>query len=245
MIGCGCPVCSSADSYNKRLRTSALLSCGQKKLLIDCGPDIRQQALNYHIDTIDGLMITHAHFDHIAGLDELRAFYLHTKKPLPVLLSEPTLNDIKLRCPYFFEKRDPARSLPAQFDFQVVKGERGVADFLGFKIGYMQFSQASMPVLGFRFNDLAYISDIKSYPSTLFEDLDGIEILILSMLEKESSRMHFGLEETLAFVANTTAKKTYLTHIGHRTDHFTMGALLPGNMQLAFDGLKVEFNYGG
>lgn len=244
MIGCTCPVCTSKDAHNKRFRPSALVTIGDKRLLIDCGPDYRCQALQHHLDHLDGVLLTHSHFDHIAGLDELRAYFLHTKSNIPILLSPPTYEDLRLRCAYFFVEKKPGISLTAQLDFHILEKERGSVNFLGIEIGYMRYEQGGMPVTGFRFGPLAYISDIRHYPETIFEDLAGVKILVVSALRKEPSYMHFNLEEAVRFGQKIGVEKSYFTHIGHELGHTEGNALLPAGFQLAYDGLKVDFIYG-
>ena len=242
MIGCPCPVCSSLDPCDKRLRPSGLLAIGGRKLLIDAGPDLRLQALRYHIDHLDGILITHSHFDHIAGLDELRAYYLLHRSPLPVLLSQPTYLDLRQRYDYFFKERIPGVSLPAQLDFHVIEEERGEISFLGLDIGFMRYEQSSMPVTGFRFGHFAYISDIRQYPETIFQDLSGVDILVLSMLRQETSFMHLNLEEALTFARKVGAARTYFTHMSHEVEHAAVSSLLPNGVYLAYDGLKLEWD---
>lgn len=243
MIGCRCAVCTSSDIHNKRLRPSALITCKNKKLLIDSGPDFRFQALNYKIDHLDGMLLTHSHFDHIAGLDELRIYYLRTKNALPVLLSKATFEDVKRRYYYLFQDKNRSVSLTAQLEFHVLEKMRGSTQFLGLKIDYMQYEQAKMPVTGFRLGSLAYLSDIREYPETVFADLAGVKTLILSMLKKEVSPMHFNIQEGIEFARKAGAKKTYFTHMGHELDYAATNAELPYGFQLGYDGLKLEFEY--
>jgi phosphoribosyl 1,2-cyclic phosphate phosphodiesterase len=244
MIGCACPVCTSLNPCNKRLRPAGLITSQGKKLLIDAGPDFRMQALCYKIDHIDGILITHSHFDHIAGLDELRAYYLLHREPLPVLLSKATFLEIRRRYDYFFQTKNPETSLPAQLDFQVIEQERGQTSFLGFDIGFTHYEQSGMQVTGFRFGSFAYISDIRQYPQSIFEDLAGVEILVLSMLRQRASLVHFNLKEAIAFAQQVGAEKVYFTHVSHEIEHATVSELLPEGVHLAYDGLKLEFNHG-
>jgi len=244
MIGCSCSVCASSDPHNKRLRPSGLATIGKRRLLIDSGPDFRLQALRYHIDHLDGVLLTHSHFDHVAGLDELRAYYLHSRKRLPVLVSEPTFQNLRRRYDYLFHEKPQLSSLTAQLDFQVLQDDRGTTKFLDIEIGYMHYDQGGMPVTGYRFGSFAYISDIRTYPETIFTDLSEIKTLVLSTLRHKSSPMHFNLEEAITFVRRVGAEKAYLTHMSHELDHAETNALLPKGIQLAYDGLKLGFEYG-
>ncbi|NGX60841.1 MAG: Phosphoribosyl 1,2-cyclic phosphodiesterase [Chlamydiae bacterium] len=239
VIGCGCPVCTSSDPKNTRLRPSALIKIGGKSLLIDSGPDFRFQALTHKINTLDGLLLTHSHFDHVAGLDELRIYYLLQKRNLPVLVSQTTLEDLKKRYDYLFQQKSWGSSLSAQLDFHVFEEKRGECEFLGIPIQYVTYSQGGMEVNGYRFGRLAYISDICLYPETIFEDLRGVEILVLDALREKPSEMHLSIDEAIDFSRKVGAKKTYFTHIGHELDH-AYEKKLPEEIFLAYDGLSLE-----
>src|SRR3990167_3054368 len=182
MIGCPCAVCTSSDPHNQRLRPSGLLKIAGKSFLIDVGPDFRSQALKYRIHHLDGLFLTHTHYDHIAGIDELRIFYLRSKKPLPCLLSLESLTDLKRRYDYLFQPLEAATSLSAQLDTHVLEADSGSTDFAGIQIGYCSFFQGKMKVTGLRVGNFAYISDIRNYDESVFAQLQGVELLVLSAL---------------------------------------------------------------
>lgn len=241
VIGCHCPVCSSTEVYNKRLRPAALITVDEKNILIDAGQDYRTQALRYHIDDLDGVIFTHAHHDHTAGIDDLRVYYMRDKEPLPCLLSQATANEIKTRYDYIFSKKRSQDKLIPKLALKVLEGERGVVDFLRLKISYFTYTQAGMPVNGYRFGNLAYVSDIRHYPETILEDLSGVEVLVLSALRDQPSPMHFSISEAVNFAAKVGASQTWLTHIAHEVDHESVNGRLPSNIQLAYDGLVVSF----
>ena len=241
VIGCDCPVCQSELALNRRLRPSALLVAGEQNILIDCGPDFREQALRYQINKIDGLILTHAHHDHTSGIDELRIYCLRTKQAIPCLLSMATASDIKTRFYYLFDDRSPYTKLTTKFSLQVLDGERGETDFLGLRVGYMTYEQGGMQVNGFRFGSLAYISDIRHYPDSIFDDLAGVQTLILSSLRYTPSDLHFSVDEAVEFAKRVGAKETWLTHIAHELEHEKANAYLPSNVRMAYDGLKLEF----
>ena len=240
VIGCDCDVCRSTSSLNKRLRPSALITLDEKKILIDTGPDLRQQALRYNIKNIDGAIITHCHNDHTAGFDEVRVFYMRHGKALPCLASSFTAEDIKVRFAYIFENVNKQKLVP-KIDFQILESDRGTTEFLGYSVGYSSFVQAGTPVNGFRFGNLGFISDIRDYPDTIFEDFKGIEKLVLSSLRQEYSPLHFSIDEAIEFSRKMGAKETWLTHIAHEVDHEKMNAMLPKGVQLAYDGLEIFF----
>lgn len=237
IVGCDCPICHSTSSYNNRLRSSALVKIDGKQLLIDAGPDFRQQALRYHIEMIDGLLLTHAHHDHIAGVDDLRPIYYRRKEPLPILLSEDTAQDIIRRYYYLMESEDPIKKI----HFHLLPALEGEIVFEEIAIGYMSYHQGHTRVNGFRFGDLAYVSDIRSYPESIFEQLRGIKTLIISALRFTPSQLHLSVDEAVAFAERSGASQTWLTHISHELDHDKTNSYLPGHIKMAYDGLEINF----
>lgn len=242
VIGCKCPVCLSSTSFNCRLRPAGLLKIRDLKLLIDVGPDFRTQALKYNIDSLDGLILTHTHYDHIAGIDELRIYYLQSQKKLPCLLSAESFDDLKKRYYYLFQPIGEVPTLSAQLDIHLLPADSGQEEFLGVKIDYMSYSQGGTKVNGYRIGDFAYISDIREYNPSIFEKLQGVETLILSALREERSMLHFSLAEAVDFAGKVGAKKTWITHISHRMDHEIINRKLPQSIQLGYDGLEMDIN---
>ena len=242
-IGCKCVTCLSGSPQNLRLRTAGFIKIGHLSLLIDVGPDFRQQALRYKIDHVDGLLVTHTHFDHIAGIDELRIFYLKQKKPLPCLLSQESLNDLKTRYAYLFRPIESESALSAQMDMHILPKEDGEIDFLGLKIHYCSYFQGGMKVSGFRFGDFAYISDIKKYEESIFQHLRGVKQLVVSALLEETSPFHFSLNDAIEFSKKIGAQETYVTHISHHMNYETVSSKLPPNVKLGTDGMEVTFEY--
>lgn len=240
MIGCQCPVCSSDNPKNQRLRPSAVLKVGERVFLVDAGQDYRTQALRHKINHIDGVLFTHAHHDHVAGLDDLRIYILMDQEPLPCLLSEATEADLRMRYSYMFRETKIHGQLTTKLALQVLPEERGSTTFEGLEVGYMSYEQARMPVNGFRFGNLAYVSDICKYPETIFEDLRGVEVLVLSALRHEKTPIHFTVDEAVAFAEKVGAKQTWLTHISHDLEHEETNAYLPANVRMAYDGLQLK-----
>ncbi len=242
MVGCHCAVCTSEDSRNKRLRPSGLITIEGKKLLIDTSPDFRAQILRSGVDHLDGVLLTHTHFDHIAGLDELRTFYLINRQVIPILASLETLENLKRRYDYLFKEKMWGISLAAQLHFQVLENSRGETTFLDIPLSYMTYEQGGMQVNGYRFGEFAYVSDIHNYPETIFEDLKGVRYLVLSALRRDPSPVHFTVEEAVSFAKKVQAEKTWFTHISHEIDHLTTEAALSEGFSLAYDGLSIEFS---
>jgi phosphoribosyl 1,2-cyclic phosphate phosphodiesterase len=244
VVGCQCPVCTSAEPRNKRLRSSVLVTVDGKQLLIDAGPDFRTQALQYDIRHLDGLIVTHEHNDHVAGLDDVRALYLTSKKPTPCLLSRETYDVLKYRYAYIFAREKAMQSsaqLVSKFDITLLPAKEGIINFQGIDIGYVTYEQSGVMVNGFRFGDLAYISDIKKYEETIFDQLRGVKILVVSALRHEVSPLHFSVEDAITFARRVGAQQTWLMHIDHNIEYTSSNRTLPAGVQLAYDGLEIQF----
>jgi len=241
VIGCKCNTCKSKDPKNKRLRTSALIQAKGKNILIDVGPDYRLQALNSQIDHLDGLILTHLHFDHIAGIDELRIYNIKQKAQIPCLLSKDNLSELNNRYNYIFSSIKPKESFSVKFDYHVLEKDSGLANFLGLKIIYFSYFQGTAKVNGFRFGNLAYVTDIKKFDSTIFDYLNGVDTLILSALRFESSPIHFNLDEAIEFANKVNVKQTFLTHIAHEVEYTTAKNYLPKSIACGYDGQKIYF----
>jgi phosphoribosyl 1,2-cyclic phosphate phosphodiesterase len=249
VVSCACAVCHSKNSQNKRYRSSALLTVGQKKILIDCGPDYRSQALKYEINFLDGLILTHSHYDHTSGIDELRVYSSPTANPLPCLLCNDTLKDLQRRFYYLFKSENESSRFKPKFDLKIIEDIRGDVEFLGLRILYTSYKQAGMRVNGFRFNNLAYISDIREFDESIYDDLKDLDVLIISALRFIPSPLHFSVDEAVTFINRCKAKKGWLMHISHEIEHFHVNAYLPENIRMAYDGLEISFDlegvYGG
>lgn len=242
VISCHCEVCTSSSTFNQRWRSAALLTLQDRQILIDAGPDLRAQALRWKIEQLDGLILTHAHQDHTGGIDELRSYYMQSHKPLPCLISSTTYEDVRTRYHYIFNGDPHHALLLPRFTMKILPSERGVIEFEGLSIRYFTFEQMGMAVNGFRFGDLAYVSDIHRYPETIFEDLTGVRHLVISALRFKPSAMHFSVDDAVAFAARVGAAHTWFTHLAHELDYEATNAILPPSMRLAYDGLELNFS---
>lgn len=237
VIACDCEVCVSHHPRNKRLRASALLEVNGKVLLIDAGPDFREQALKKSIHHLDGLLLTHTHYDHIAGIDELRIYYYRTGHPLPCLLSQASYDDMRQRYDYMFRPKMHGESISAQFVFQVLPGNHGDFVFEGVPLRFFSYEQGKMPVNGFRFGDLAYVSDVGNHEEKIFDELRGVRRLVLSALRFEESLTHLSVGQAIDFAEKAGVEQCWLTHLGHELDYDKTTAQLPESVRLAYDGL--------
>ncbi len=242
VIGCTCSTCRSVNPKNKRLRTSASLQIEGKEFLIDCSPDYRQQALKFGLTCPKALFLTHTHYDHIGGLEELRAYRVMGNSPIQCYLSRSSFENIKKLYYYHFLPESADVSFSAKFDFHILEGTSGHFVVEGMPVSYCTYLQGKMPVTGFRFGSLAYIVDIKTYDESLFSSLQGLDTLLISALRRAPSRMQLTIEEAISFSEKIVPKKTYCIHIAHETEIEEESRKLPHSVQLAYDGLELEFH---
>jgi len=237
VIACGCEVCTSADPRDNRLRSSIMVEAEDKTIVIDSGPDFRYQMLREKVKKLDAIVFTHEHKDHIAGMDDIRAFNYFQNSPVDIYATERVQAALKREFAYVF----------AEFKYpgipQVNMHTIGLDPF---DIGSIhlipvEVMHYKLPVLGFRINDFTYITDAKTVADCEVEKIKGTKILVINALQTQSHISHFTLDEALLFAQQVGAEKTYLTHISHRLGRYQdIAALLPDGIELAYDGLKLE-----
>lgn len=240
VIACDCPVCKSSDGKDKRLRTSILISRGNKNYLIDVGPDFRQQMLTHGITTIESVWITHEHNDHMIGLDDLRPFIFRMKKKMRLYGLKRVLDEIKSRFQYAFEY-NPYPGAPS-FELQVVHPDENerIDDFEMIPI---RVEHGPLPILGFRIGDFAYLTDVKTILPNEMKKLEGLDTLVISALRRREHHSHMSLDEALSMIEALGPKQAYLTHLSHKMGlHRDVTTELPTNVHLAFDGLTLKTN---
>ena len=211
LIGCKCPVCLSADPSDKRLRSSIYIESDQTKLLIDIGPDFRQQFLDNKITSVDHVLITHEHNDHMIGLDDIRPINFIQNKSIPVYASERVCTEIRNRFGYIFSS-NPHPGLP-QVNLQKISDKPFTIKDL--HITPINVMHGRLPIWGFRINNMAYITDASEITDTEMEKLKKLDVLIINALRHEKHFSHFTLKESLEVVKKLRPKKAYLTHISH------------------------------
>jgi len=237
VIGCDCAVCKSTDPRNTRTRTSALLKIGSKRILIDPSIDFRQQALRQGIDRIDAVLITHPHADHIFGLDELRIFTAREKKAISVFASPETMEEMRQVFGYAFSPPQQGGGVPL-LDFQTVDGVFSAADET---ITSIPIKHGLIDILGFRHRSLAYLTDCSEIPEESWALLDGVEVLVLDALRFRPHPTHFNVQQAQEVVDRLKPRKTYFIHICHDLEHEAVSLTLPDDVELAYDGLEIEF----
>lgn len=236
MIACSCPVCQSDDPRDNRLRSSLLIEKDGKRIVIDIGPDFREQMLRNSVDDIDSVLITHGHRDHIAGLDEVRAYNFIHRKSIPMFADEPTEKKLRSMFDYVFDD-DPYPGKP-RIELQRI----GLLPFetAGMRIIPIWVMHYKMPVTCFRIGDLTYITDAKTIAPEEVDKVRGSRVLIVNALRREDHISHFTLDEALEFAAEIGAERTYFTHISHQLGRYEeVNPSLPEGVELAFDGLEI------
>lgn len=235
-IGCNCKVCRSEDPRDKRLRCSALLEEGDTRILIDCGPDFRQQILPWDFRKMDGILLTHIHYDHVAGIDDIRPFCVFGA--VPVYTDEKTAQGLRHTMPYCFAEH-PYPGVPL-LELHVV--EPNIPFVIGgIEVMPIQVMHGKLPILGFRFGKLAYITDMKTIAPDQLPFLKGVETLVVNALRlTKEHHSHQLLDDAVAFAQQLGAKTTYLIHVTHHIGlHSETEKMLPGNIHLAYDNLKI------
>ena len=240
MIACDCEVCTSDNPKDHRLRCSVLVSIGDENFVIDTGPDFRQQMLREKVTTLSGVLFTHEHKDHVAGMDDVRAFTFREERDMQVFCSERVLEALKREFSYVFGEN----TYPGIPKINVNLIDQSVFELPnGTSVQPIEVMHYMLPVLGFRIGDFTYLTDAKTISETEKQKLAGTKLLIVNALRREEHIAHFTLEEALAFIQEVKPDKAYLTHISHLFGkHEDIEKELPENVFVAYDGLTLEIN---
>lgn len=238
VIACRCGVCTSTDPKDSRLRTSALLSLDDSKnILFDIGPDFRQQMLRHRVDHLEAILITHAHRDHVAGLDDIRSFNYVQHRKMDVFLNAEA--DVTIRRDYHYIFSPHIYPGLPEADLHQVDDEPFVA--AGIEVIPIKVMHKDLPILGYRIGDLAYITDTNLIPPKEILKLSGVKVLVLNALRKEKHFSHYCLPEALEVIAQVAPERAYLTHISHEMGrHADVQSELPDGVFLAYDGLQIN-----
>ncbi|HSM78810.1 MAG TPA: MBL fold metallo-hydrolase [Bryobacteraceae bacterium] len=236
-LGCDCRVCHSADPRDRRLRPSILIQWEGRNILIDTTPDFRQQALRENIERIDAILYTHAHADHILGLDDLRPFNYKQQASIPIYGSEETLGNIQNVFRYVFENHNPKAAVP-KVDVHVLNG--GCVDLFGLPVQPVRLKHGKGVTNGYRFGPAAYLTDHSEIPQDTLDRLHGLDLLFLDALRHRPHPTHSTVAQSLETVAVLKPKRAFFTHISHDLPHAETEASLPENVRLSYDGLRLE-----
>jgi len=240
VIGCPCAVCQSPEPHNKRLRTSALLEVAGRAILFDAGPDLRQQSLAVGLKRVDGILLTHAHADHIAGLDDVRPLNFAQQAAIPLYGSAATLAMVRERYGYAFVNTSEGSSRPM---LDLVEIQSGVAfDLCGVTVLPFDVQHGGWTITGFRIGALGYVTDASSLPAASMAQLQGLDVLVLNALRLTAHPTHFSVDEACDIVARLQPRRAFLVHMTHDIEHSSVNARLPERVRLAYDGQVVDVN---
>lgn len=238
MIGCNCEVCSSSNKMDARLRSSVLVEVAGKKILIDAGPDFRQQMLMNRITDLDAILLTHEHSDHVLGLDDVRSLNWIHKKAMPIYGEKSVLDDVCTRFYYAFaEKKYPG--VP-EYEMNEIDTKPFLVE--GIVVNPIRVLHYKMPVLAFRIDDFVYITDASKIEDDALEKMKGAKYLVINGLRHEEHISHFTLQEALNVISIVKPENAYITHISHQLGlHNEVQKQLPTNIYLAYDGLVLDW----
>ncbi len=237
VIACDCPVCQSVDLKDKRLRTSIMITSETTQVVIDSGPDFRQQMLTHQVQTLDAIVFTHEHKDHVAGMDDIRAFNYSTGNPMKIACTYQVEEALRREFAYVFD--NPNYPGVPKIDIQRIHEDL-------FQIGDITLTplpvmHLKMPVLGFRIGDFSYVTDANFISEETKEKIKGSQILVINALRHEPHPSHFTLSEAIELVNELKIPTVFFTHISHQLGkHEEVSASLPPNIQIAHDGLTIE-----
>jgi phosphoribosyl 1,2-cyclic phosphate phosphodiesterase len=238
-LGCGCDVCRSDNPQNRRTRCSAILGLPHGNLLIDTSPDVRQQLLREQIGIVHAVLYTHEHADHVFGLDDLRLMQFYLGGPVPLYCEPPVEDRIRKSYDYAFK---PADGLHAGAVPQLVFRRIGLEPFdvLGARVAPIRLRHGRrFDVLGFRFGNVAYCTDVNAIPMESMQQLTGLDVLVLDALRPRGHATHFSLDEAIEVARQLAPRQTYFTHMSHELEHEATNAALPPGMALAYDGQRI------
>jgi len=236
IINCRCPVCTSEDPRNKRLRTSISIQTDQVDFIIDTTPDLREQLLRNPISKLDGILYTHAHADHIYGIDDLRRFNQLQKERLPVYAGPKTLSRLTTIFDYAFGNGDLNLGLPNLEGIEI-KGSFYIKEIL---IHPIKLYHGEQEILGYRIGNMAYCTDVSRIPEESYPLLEDLDVLILGALRERSHPNHFSVDEAIDEAIKIKAKQTYFIHMSHKIEHHSRQDTLPTGMKFAYDGLVLK-----
>jgi len=241
VIGCDCPTCVSADPRNNRTRSSILLRTPEVALLIDSGPDLRQQALRENLRSLDAVLYTHGHLDHVTGFDDLRAFCWYRDGALPTHATPGCMDILKSMFGWAFDPANTYRGY-VKPDPQIIDGPFFYGNL---RITPLPVEHAAVETIGFLFEypghrSVAYFPDVKSFPEATLQAIRGVDVLIVDALRPGFHPTHLSNDEALEAIASIEAREGWLTHIGHDNEHEALETTLPRHVKVAYDGLKLH-----
>lgn len=240
-LGCHCAVCTSTDPRDNRLRPSVLVSYQDRRVLIDTTPDFRAQALRARLDRVDAVLFTHAHFDHIMGLDDVRPFNFHQKGRIPIYAAPETMASIQRVFQYIFDG-EKKESNVAQLEPRLIEG--GPVDLFGLDFLPVPVQHGSQTIYGFRFGAAAYLTDHSAIPDSSLDLLRGLDVLFLDALRYKPHPTHSTVARSLETAERLAPRRAFFTHICHDLAHERAESMLPPHVRLAYDGMEILVDGG-
>jgi phosphoribosyl 1,2-cyclic phosphate phosphodiesterase len=235
-IGCHCDVCTSIDPHDNRLRPSILIGYEGRNILVDTTPDFRQQALRAKISSVDAIVFTHSHADHMMGLDDIRPFNFQQKGRIPMYASAPTMAAIQRCFEYVFQDVKRETHIP-KLEPHIIDG--APFDLFGLEFRPIPVLHGAQTIYGFRFGDAAYLTDHSEIPASSMEQLQGLDVIFLDALRHKPHPTHSTVERSIKTVEELGARRAFFTHISHDLPHTRTEAKLPPHIRLAYDGLQI------
>ncbi len=236
-IGCNCKVCTSSDAHDRRTRPSVMLEYGGHIVLIDSTPDFREQALREKIARLDAVLYTHAHADHILGLDDLRPLTFKREQKLPLYADDNTAKIIERMFAYVFDPHSTYSTRPQVTLHRL----NGALDLFGAKFQPLKVLHGESEITAYRFGTAAYLTDFSTIPDATMNALRGLDVLFLDALRRRPHPTHSSLDESLKVVEKLAPQRAFFVHMSHELGHEETNASLPSHIRLAHDGLKLEF----
>lgn len=240
-IGCSCRTCTSTDPKDRRTRSAALVEAGGRRLLIDTPPELRLQLVQHGIADVDAVLFTHAHADHVHGIDDLRPISMKHKAGLPAYGPEPALRELAHRFDYIFDASllpPPGTSIPKLAPFPIAPGSP--IDIAGVTVLPLVLPHGDTVVYGYRIGPIAYLTDAKSVPDEVRAQLTALEVLVLNALLPRPHPLHLSIPEAIATARAIGARRTIFTHLTHESTHAELVASLPAGIEPGFDGMVVD-----
>jgi phosphoribosyl 1,2-cyclic phosphate phosphodiesterase len=235
-VGCHCAVCSSTDPRDNRLRPSILISYGGYNVLVDTTPDLRTQALRAGIERLSAVLFTHAHADHMMGLDDVRPFNFRQSGDIPVYAAPDTMASIRRSFPYIFDGAQKVTNIP-HIDPRLIDGT--AFDLFGLEFVPIPIFHGPQPIYGFRFGNAAYLTDHSEIPESSMELLRGLDVIFLDALRYKPHPTHSTVDQSIKTVEKLGVRRAFFTHIGHDLGHERAESMLPPHIRLAYDGLEL------
>src|SRR3972149_6061561 len=236
VIGCKCAVCSSDEPRNKRTRSSILITTGNKYILVDTTTDLRFQALANRIERVDAVLFTHAHADHIHGIDDLRSFNHIQGKPIPCYGGLDTMEVIQHKFSYIFNGSARSDWIP-RLEINIINSEFYL---YGLRIVPLKIFHGEETIFGYRINDISYLTDCNGIPDDTKKLLQGTKLLILDATRYQPHAKHYGLAQAIEVINDLKPERAVLTHLSHAFDHYKVNSELPSGIELAYDGMEIS-----